>query len=302
MGELITEMAGSREGEVLALVLALLSALCHAIFGIINKSGVDPFLNRGAINVCYSIMAAPFALFFFPLPDWELFQILLIAWVIHVVYETLQSASFHLGAFTLVYPLARGSGPLFIALFALFVFHETLRPMQWAGLLLLSGAIISLAAVNLRDYRRIVEKAGNLNLVIAIALATGFMVAVYTTVDAYGIRMAQNPFTFLAWFFFMGGFGFPLIAIYRWNTITVRPKPFDLFTRGLFGAIIAFMSFGALMLATRLGQVAEVAALRETSIVFGTAIAVLVLGERINLARVIIICLIAIGAIIVEIG
>ncbi len=302
MGELIVEMAGTREAEILAMVLALLSALCHAIFGIINKTGVDPYLNRGAINICYSLMAAPFALFIFPLPDGELFRILLIAWAVHLVYEVFQSASFHLGAFTLVYPLARGSGPLFIAIFAILVFNETLRPVQWGGLLLLSGAIISLALVNLRENRGAIERSGNLNLVLGLALAAGFMVAVYTTVDAYGIRLAGDPFTFLAWFFFMGGFGFPFISAVRWRYLKVRPRPFDLFTRGFFGAIIAFISFGSVMLATRLGKVAEVAALRETSIIFGTAIAVLALGEKITPARIAIICLIATGAMIVQVG
>lgn len=302
MGELIVEMAGTRQGEVLALVLALLSALCHAIFGIINKTGMDPYLNRGAINICYSLMAAPFALFVVPFPEDDLWQFLFIAFAVHLVYEVFQAASFHKGAFTLVYPLARGSGPLFIALFAIFVFGETLRPMQWLGLLLLSGAIISLALVNLREYHRAIEKGSNLNLIVMLAIATGFMVAVYTTVDAYGIRLAADPFTFLAWFFFMGGFGFPLVAAWRWQRLVARPRPFDLATRGFFGAIIAFISFGAVMLATRLGKVAEVAALRETSIIFGTAIAVLLLGERVTPTRIGIICLIAVGAMVVELG
>lgn len=69
MGEWIVAIAGTPAGERLALALALLSALSHATFGAINKGGQDPHLNRGAINICYSAMAAPFALFVFPLPS-----------------------------------------------------------------------------------------------------------------------------------------------------------------------------------------------------------------------------------------
>ena len=56
MGELIVSLSGTEAGEALALALVMLSAVAHAIFGAINKGGVDPFLNRGAINICYSLI------------------------------------------------------------------------------------------------------------------------------------------------------------------------------------------------------------------------------------------------------
>lgn len=302
MGELIVSLAGTPAGGVLALALALLSALSHAIFGAINKGGMDPFLNRGAINIAYSLMAAPVALFVVPPPSNELMVILVAVFFIHLLYEWLQSTSFHLGAFTVVYPIARGTGPLATALLAVVVFGEHLAPIQWAGLLLLSGSIASLAVANVRALRNEAVAVRNLQTVIAIALATGVMIAIYTTVDAYGIRKAADPFTFLAWFFFMGGFGFPVIAALRWRRLpsTKRPPVRDLAIRGLFGALIAFMSFGALMLATRVGKVGQVAALRETSIIFATGIGVLIFREKIDLPRLVIIGLIAVGAIMIE--
>ena len=130
------------------------------------------------------------------------------------------------------------------------------------------------------------------------------MIAVYTLVDAYGIRLAENPFTFLAWFFTLGGLGFPFVSLHRWRAMepSLRPQPFDLAVRGIFGAIIAFISFGAVMLATRLDKVGEAAALRETSIIFATAIGVLIFRERIDALRLGLIALIAAGAMLVEFG
>lgn len=300
IAETLVSLAGTPAGELLALVLALLSALAHAVFGAINKGGSDPFLNRGAINITYSAMAAPFALFVFPLPQDELVRVLVAVFFIHLLYEWLQAASFKLGAFTLVYPIARGTGPLITAILALSVFGERLAPSQWLGLLLLSGAIISLSLANLRVLKRAGAVPGHLPLAIVTALATGVMIAVYTVVDAYGIRLAENPFTFLAWFFFIGGFGMPVVAALRWRRLTVRPPLGELALRGIFGALIAFISFGAVMLATRLGKVSEAAALRETSIVFATAIGVLVFRERIDALRLGIIGLIVVGAVMVE--
>ncbi len=302
MAEIITSMAGTPQGEFAALCLALVSALAHAIFGAINKGGVDPFINRGAINIVYSLAAAPFALFVFPLPAGDLVPVLIVVFLVHLLYEWLQAASFHLGAFTVVYPISRGTGPLVTALFAMAVFSERLAALQWVGLLMLSGGIAGLALANIAQQRKDGLDPKKLSVAINVAIATGMMIAVYTTIDAYGIRLAQNPFTFLAWFFFMGGFGIPLLAMLRWRRLAMRPRVGPLFVRGVIGAFVALISFGAVMLATRLGKVSEAAALRETSIIFATLIGVFIFREKIDARRVAIIAVIAAGAVLVEIG
>lgn len=300
MGEIFVSMAGTPEGEVLALFLALMSALAHAIFAAVNKGGIDPYLNRGAINIAYSAMAAPFALFVFPLPGQDLIPLLFLSYLLHIAYEWLQSGAFSRGSFTLVYPIARGIGPVVTALLALFIFSETLVLSQWFGLLLLSSAIFSLGFINLGETKLDAEAKKGLRTSIALAVGAGIFVALYTTIDAIGIRTAADPFTFLAWFFFLGGFGFPIIAYSRWRKMEEKPEIQPLVVRGIFGALIAFISFGTLMLATRIGKVSEAAALRETSIIFATGIGVLFFHERVDAKRLGAIALIALGAILVE--
>ena len=302
MGEYFVGLAGTPRGDTLALILALVSAFAHAVFAALNKSGIDPYLNRGAINVAYSIIAAPFALFVFPLPESGLIPILLLSFVLHIAYEWMQSAAFYRGAFTLVYPIARGTGPIMIAVLAIFVFSESLVWSQWAGLLLLSGAIISLSGINLMERGMDEKVAATLKPSILFAVGAGIAIALYTTVDAYGIRLTANPFTFLAWFFFLGGFGFPMIAFHRWRGLEPRPAVIPLVKRGIIGAMVAFVSFATLMLATRIGKVSEAAALRETSIVFATAIGVLFLKERVGPLKLFAISMIALGAILVELS
>ena len=300
MGEIFVSMAGTPQGEVLALFLALMSALAHAIFAAVNKGGVDPYLNRGAINVAYSTMAAPFALFVFPLPSQELIPFLFLSYLLHIGYEWFQAGAFSRGSFTLVYPIARGIGPVVTALLALFVFSETLVFSQWLGLLLLSSAIFSLAFISLGETKLDAEAKRGLLVSILLAISAGIFVALYTTVDALGIRTASDPFTFLAWFFFLGGFGFPFVAYSRWRKLENKPEVQPLIVRGIFGALIAFFSFGTLMLATLIGKVSEAAALRETSIIFATGIGVLFFHEKVDLKRMLVIGLIAVGAIMIE--
>lgn len=300
MGEYFVNLAGTAEGEKLAFWLALVSAFAHSVFAALNKGGDDPYLNRGAINVCYSIMAAPFALFIFPFPETHLIWVLVLSFIFHVGYEWMQSAAFYRGAFTLVYPIARGTGPLMIALLAIFVFSETLTFSQWLGMILLSGAIMSLAGINLVE-KGIDEKVKTqLRPSILFAVGAGICVSFYTTVDAFGIRETANPFTFLAWFFFLGGFGFPVIAYNRWHGMNPRPAVSPLLKRGIVGALVAFFSFATLMLATRIGKVSEAAALRETSIIFATGIGVLFFKERVSTLKLLAIAMIAMGAILIE--
>ncbi len=296
MGEHLVSIAGTAEGARLALVLALLSAMAHAVFGAINKGGADPFLNRGAINLCYGAIALPVALFLVPWPTADLWPWIAASYAVHIVYEYLQALAFEKGDFTLVYPIARGTGPLVALVLAALIFGERFSAWQWAGGVLLSGAIMGLAAANIHRAR------GPLGPAIRAAVGTGVLLALYTALDAYGIRQAENPFTFLAWFFLTGAFGFPVIAWARWRRLAVKPPLRPLAVRGLAGALVALFSFSAVMIATRIDSVGQTAALRETSIVFATAIGVLVFRERIDATRLALIALIAAGAVLVEVG
>ncbi|MEM6478978.1 MAG: DMT family transporter, partial [Pseudomonadota bacterium] len=196
-------------------------------------------------------------------------------------------------------PVVRGTGPLFTVIGAWFIFGEAFSPLQWFGVALLSGAIFGLAAYNLAHIE--VDRA-TLAPALWLALGTGAMVAVYTTYDAYGIRATPDPFTFLAWFFFLTALDFVVIGPILWLKDPERPALGPLMTRGFFGALVAFGSFGSVMLATRLDKVGEAAVLRETSTVFAAVIGWLVLKETVGPKRMALMALIAAGAVIVEFG
>lgn len=212
MGSWIVSLEGSPAGETLALVLVLVSAVTHAMFGVIFKGGVDPYINRGAINISYSIMALPVALFVLPMPSAQMWAVLACSFLAHVFYELLQARAYSKGAFTLVYPVARGTGPIATALLAYAVLSEHLEPLQWLGLLVLSGAIFSLALVNLRDLRADRDASRGVAAAVIAAIATGCVAAVFMNIDAHGTRMGTNPLTFVTWFFVLGAFSAPVFA------------------------------------------------------------------------------------------
>ncbi|MGX9351786.1 EamA family transporter [Shimia sp. W99] len=299
MADWLISLEGTEAGHQVALALALLAAFLHAVFGALQKGRHDPWLSRGAIDFSYGAMAAPFALFVVPWPEPHMWPILAGAFFIHVGYKLMQSWAYTKGAFTVVYPVVRGTGPFFTVIGAYLIFGETFSGLQWLGVLVLMGGILGLAGYNMVFMTSGRETLG---MAMVLAVITGLFVALYTTYDAYGIRATANPFTFLAWFFFIDGLFFPVLAFLRWRSMVHPPAPGPLMLRGFIGGLIAFASFGSVMLATRLDKVGEAAVLRETSTVFAAVIGWIFLKETVGPRRVALMALIALGAVIVEMG
>jgi len=299
MTEWLISIEGTETGHKVALGLAILAAFLHAVFGALQKGRHDPWLTRGAIDASYGLMAAPFALFVVPWPEPHMWPIFAVVFVIHVAYKLLQAWAYTKGAYTVVYPVVRGTGPLFTVIGAYILFSETFSAVQWLGVGVLLSGIFGLAAYNLRYLE---TERDTLHMALGLAVLTGLFVALYTTYDAYGIRATADPFTFLAWFFMIDGLAMPPIAYLRWRRMPDRPAPGPLMVRGLVGGIVAPLSFGSIMLATRLDKVGEAAVLRETSTVFAAIIGWLVLKETVGPRRIALMTLIALGAVIVEMG
>ncbi|MBN2906867.1 MAG: EamA family transporter [Rhodobacteraceae bacterium] len=300
MTDWLAGIEGTEAGHHLALALALMAAFLHAVFGALQKGRHDPWLSRGAIDLSYGLMAAPVALFVVPWPEPHMWPIFVTVFFIHLGYKLAQGYTYSKGAYTVVYPVVRGTGPLFTVIGAGLLFGEVFTVTQWAGVGVLLAGIFGLAVYNLIHWQL---DRDTLKPALALAVLTGGFVALYTTYDAYGIRATANPFTFLAWFFFIDGLTvMPWIAALRWRAMAQRPTPGPLMLRGVAGGLVAFLSFGAVMMATRLDKVGEAAVLRETSTVFAAVIGWLVLGETVGPRRAALMALIAAGAVIVEMG
>lgn len=296
MSDWLISLEGTAEGRELALGLALMAAFLHALFGALQKGRHDPWLSRAAIDASYGLIAAPFALFFVPWPEPHMWPVFAGAFVIHSLYKVLQAMTYTLGAYTVVYPVVRGTGPLFTVLAAGVVFGEVYAPGQWVGVAVLVAGILGLAAYNLRH---VTLNRDRMVPALCFAVLTGGLVAAYTTYDAWGIRATANPFTFLAWFFMIDGIFIPAVTWRRWSRLP-GSEVMPLLGRGVLGAFVAYFSFGAIMLATRLDKVGEAAVLRETSTVFAALIGWLVLGEKVGPTRTALMALIAAGAVLME--
>ncbi|MGB3315914.1 MAG: EamA family transporter [Albidovulum sp.] len=296
MSAWLISLEGTEAGRHFALGLALMAAFLHALFGALQKGRHDPWISRAAIDASYGIIAAPFALFVVPWPEPHMWPIFAGAFVIHVGYKVSQAMTYQRGAYAVVYPVVRGTGPFFAVFGAGLIFGEQFTTGQWAGVATLMAGIFGLALYNLRT---ITVDRDTMGPALFWAVVTGMFVAAYTTYDAYGIRATADPFTFLAWFFFIDGIFMPVYTWRRWRHLP-SSEIVPLMKRGVAGAFAAYFSFGAILLATRLDKVGEAAVLRETSTVFAALIAWLMLGDRVGPRRLTLMALIAAGAVIVK--
>ena len=299
MSEFIFNIEGTEYGRNLALWLVLIAAVLHASFGALQKGRHDPWLSRGSIDINYFMIMLPVALFVVPWPEPKMWPIFFCAWLIHTIYKWFQAEAYSRGAYTVVYPIVRGTSPILTIFIAGILFGEKFSIIQWVGVLTMCIGIFGIALYNL--FKTSVNR-DILKMAIILAILTWVGAAAYTAFDAYGIRQTMDPFTFIAWLFVFDGVVFPIIAIWRLRNMTNTPTLGPLYLRGLCGGIIAILSFGAIMMATRLDKVGEAAVLRETSTIFAAIIGYIFLKETVGIVRFLMIALIAIGAVTVELG
>ncbi len=276
----------------IALGLILLSAAVHAVVNILTKRAADKYAMRLLIGVFSAIIVAP-ALFFVPLPHGKAVWFLVGTAFVHALYELLLVKSYESAAFSAVYPVARGTGPLFTALGAIFLLHEYPPVLELVGIVFVCGGVI---AIGISHRASEGAKAGLL-----YALGTGLTIGCYTLIDASGVRAVPVPFTYVLWFFVAHG----LCVLITAPGIRGRAVVIEARRQWKLGVLLGFLSittYGSAMLAYRFGATAQLAALRETSVLFGTALAMSFLGEHMTARRWCAAAAIAAGAILLQAG
>ena len=276
----------------IALFLILLSAVVHAVVNILTKRAENKYAMRLLIGVFSSIIVAP-ALFFVPLPQGRAIWFLFGTALVHAVYELLLVKSYESAAFSAVYPVARGTGPLFTALGAILLLHEQPPLIEMVGILLVCGGVIAIGISH-----RATEGARE---GLMYALGTGLTIGCYTLIDASGVRSVANPFSYVLWFFVAHGLCVLVTAPgIRGRAVIVEAQ--QQWKLGAVTAALSIVTYGSAMLAYRFGATAQIAALRETSVLFGTALAMNFLGEHMTARRWAAAIVIAVGAILLQAG
>jgi drug/metabolite transporter (DMT)-like permease len=133
------------------------------------------------------------------------------------------------------------------------------------------------------------------------ALGTGVTIGLYTLIDASGVRAVAQPFSYVLWFFVAHCISVLITAPgIRGRAVVIEAR--RQWKLGIVLGVLSITTYGSAMLAYRFGATAQLAALRETSVLFGTALAMSFLGEHMTLRRWCAAGAIAAGAIMLQAG
>lgn len=277
------------------LILILISALLHATLNAFWKSTEDKLVIRSLIAFLSMVFALPFTLIV-PLPTNTLLYWLILSALIHYGYQIFLVNAYDIGDLSQVYPIARGIAPPIATMGALLFFSEILSPLSYFGIALVCIGIIILSFKENNSIH--IDNPFESRKVLFLSFATGLCIALYTVIDAKGVRLAQNPLTFIVWLFVFDGVLMSLTAIaLRWNNLYGIVK--ENFSRGLFLTLLAMGSYGLALLALKVGKTGEIAALREVSVIIAAFIGVVFLKETIGPKRILAAIIVTIGTILI---
>ena len=268
--------------------IVLFAALLHASWTAIVKGAPDKLLTTILVAASAAAISA-LALPFLAQPARESWPFLAASAVLQVGYYLLVARAYRGADMSQAYPLMRGTAPLLVALVSRFWLGEILSPTAWAGVALICGGVLSLALAG---------RGTNVQGVRA-ALLNAVVIASYTLVDGAGVRASGAPVAYTLWLNLLSGV--PLLAwvlAARWRTFLPYARAH--LGLGVVGGCGTLTSYGLALWAMTHAPVAVIAALRETSILFATVIAVVVLKEKLSPARVAAVCLIAAGAVVLR--
>jgi drug/metabolite transporter (DMT)-like permease len=265
--------------------IVLLAAALHALWNAVVKGGSDTLMTTVLVTGSAALIAMV-SLPFLSLPARPSWPFIAASTVFQIGYFALIARTYGIADMSETYPLMRGTAPLLVAIASVALLGATLAPLAWVGIAVICAGILSMAAG--RRARR--------NKGVVLALLNAVVIAGYTLIDGAGVRRSGAPGAYTLWIFLLTGAPLTLWALAARGEVFLRYIAGN-WRLGMVGGFGTAASYGLALWAMTVAPVAVVAALRETSILFGTAISGLLLRERVGPARIAGACIIAAGAV-----
>ncbi len=259
-----------------SLCAVLLAALCHAIWNLEAKraansrhfvwlySALSLLLWAPAVLYALSQQHAPFGV-----PH---FLALAGTALLHLLYAQSLQAGYRAADLSLVYPIARGSGPLLPFVGATVLFGERAGPLALAGLLLIIAGIVLIA-----DLHHALRRSATPGLV--WGALTGACIAAYTLNDGWAVKvLGISPFLID-----FSGNSFRVIALSR-QALHDRQnlvREWSAYRRPILTvAVLGPLGYLLVLFAMRRAPISHVAPARELATLVGTWFGARLLGER----------------------
>ena len=269
-------------GGQLAVVLVLISALMHATWNAIVKLSGERLAVMAVVDtICFliALSATPFV----PFPSPAVWPFLGASTVLAIGYKASLLGAYRHGDFTQAYPLMRGSAPLLVAAYAMTLGSDPLSGVTFAGI-----AIVSIGLLSLVDWTH------GKPILLLFALCTGATLAAATLIDGTAVRGYSDPLTYIVWLEVLEHIALPVYAIFNRRPQYLSVLQSQWMPAGI-AAVNRIGSYGLMLWAMSLAPIAPLAALRETSVVFGALIGYFILKESFGLKRMVATALVITG-------
>jgi drug/metabolite transporter (DMT)-like permease len=257
---------------LLATLLAFSSAVLHAAWNLIIKRSDDRELAAWGQFLAGAVLFVP-VLLVAGLPDGEVWPFLLASGVVHCAYVVGLVTAYHHGDFSLVYPLARGSGALVAAVVGAIALGDTLRAGEWVALLVVALGLASLAGPRAPGAE------------IGYALLTGALIGTYTVIDTAGARRSDSGVVYTCALMVTASLMLSLTSIARGRTRDFVVSIPTMWRQYVLSGLFVTTAYALVLAAARIAPIGYVATLRESSVVLGAVFGWLLLGESLGRRR-----------------
>jgi len=266
--------------------LVLVAAAFHAIWNTLIKIRGDRVIVMMLVTLAgsiFSLLVAPFV----DAPVPESWSFLAATILLHTAYHFFLPIAYDHGDLGQVYPIARGSAPLLVAVGALVFTGETLMPRALLGTLCLACGVM---ALTFERESGVWKKPKP----VIYALLTGVLIASYTVVDGMGARQAGSAIGFAVWLTIGDGL-LTFLIVYIWKGRDALAVARRNLGTGMVGGILQVGGYWIIVWALAVAPMAMVSSLRETSVLIAAVISTFILKEGFGVWRFVSASLIALG-------
>ncbi|MGH8760575.1 MAG: DMT family transporter [Burkholderiales bacterium] len=268
----------------LALVLA--GAMCHALWNILAKRAAGGPLFVWLFGCVSVVAAAPVALWtWWTHPqtfDAWMWMAALASGLVHVVYSLVLQQGYRVSDFAVVYPVARGTGPLMSVLGAVVLLSEVPSVLGWLGVaLVLGGVFMTAGAMDLLSG----GDASRRRLGVLWGVLTGLCIACYTVIDGWAVKtLGMVPVLFYA-----VGLLFRTLLLAPWalhRRATLREQWRQHRTAIILVGLLSPLAYSLVLFAVQTAPLSYVAPVREISMLIGTLLGARLLNESLRRSQV----------------
>ncbi|HKD98702.1 MAG TPA: hypothetical protein VKB69_14075 [Micromonosporaceae bacterium] len=274
-------------------LIVIFAGMLHATWNALARSTSDRLVTFAIFGVVEASCGAVGVLLA-PAPAVAAWPYLAVSTVLQTLYALFLIRSYRLGDFNQVYPIARGSAPLLVAIVATLVIGDRTTGPELAGIAVISAGLGVLAFARPRG-----EGATPHWPAVRAALLTGAAIAAYTIVDGVGVRLSGSAVGYGSWLFLLMGPPIVGCALFVHGRNLAGLARTQLWRR-VAGGVLTVAGYAIVLWAQTTGSLAVVAALRETGVITGAVIGVFVFRERAAVARIAAAVTVAAGAALIN--